>query len=574
MPRRIRDVSVAAVFLSAALVCFAKADMADVIYLNGPVVTMSDDLGVAEALAVREGRIAAVGDEAALRSAHQGEDTRLIDLNGQALLPGFIDAHGHFLQMGLMATAANLMPSPDAGVDDIDALLAALNRQVSAPLTGGLGLVLGLGYDDLQLAEQRHPTLTDLAAVETELPILIVHQSSHLGVANQAALDLAGVPDDVGDPVGGRYHRDADGNLTGVIEESAFFAVAGKLLATAELDLLLDRARAAQAVYVAAGFTTAQEGRADATAIETIARAAAEGLLEIDVAVYPDPTLALSEEGFVSDVMEAHAPTYTDHVRIAGIKLTLDGAVQRKAAWLTRPYLQPPEGQPETYSGYLQMPENVLGKWVGTAFQEGWQVLTDVNGDAALDQFLNAIEAANVALGEGDRRSVALHAQVTRHDQLERMKALGVIPSFMTVHTFYWGDALRDTVLGPERAARLSPQADALALDILFTSHNDAPVTPPSPQRMLYAQVTRMTRSGQVLGPDQRISIYEALKAITINAAYQQFEERQKGSLEVGKLADMVILDRNPLDMPAAELLELKVVETIKEGETVYRAAE
>ena len=218
------------------------------------------------------------------------------------------------------------------------------------------------------------------------------------------------------------------------------------------------------------------------------------------------------------------------------------------------------------------MTDDEANAFVEEAFRKGWQIHAHCNGDAAADQFIKAVRLAVAKLGPGDRRPVMIHAQTVREDQLDAMKELGIIPSFFGMHTYYWGDWHRDSVLGPERASRISPAASALKRGIPFTQHHDAPVALPSSLMILFSQVNRVTRSGQVLGPEQRVSAMDAIKSITINAAHQYFEEGTKGSLEPGKLADFVILDRNPLTVDPMAIKDIKVVETIKEGVTIYRA--
>ena len=197
-------------------------------------------------------------------------------------------------------------------------------------------------------------------------------------------------------------------------------------------------------------------------------------------------------------------------------------------------------------------------------------MLVHCNGDAASDQLIRAVRAATEKHGPSDRRTIMIHAQTVREDQLDAMKELGITPSFFAMHTFYWGDWHRESVLGPERAARISPAASALKRGMRFNQHHDAPVALPSSIIILHSQVNRVTRSGKILGPEQRVSVMDALKSITIHAAWTHFEEANKGSLETGKLADLVILDKNPLKIEPMALKDLKVLETIKEGKTVY----
>jgi predicted amidohydrolase YtcJ len=286
----------------------------------------------------------------------------------------------------------------------------------------------------------------------------------------------------------------------------------------------------------------------------------------MDVVAYPDIQGAASAISgpFLSK-------RYTGRFRIGGAKLSLDGSPQGKTAWLTEPYRVAPAGRGTDYSGSPAMTDEQANAFVDEAFKNGWQILVHCNGDAAADQFIRAVRLATAKYGPGDRRPVMIHAQTVREDQLDAMKELGIIPSFFGMHTYYWGDWHRDTVLGPERASRISPAASALKRGMPFTQHHDAPVALPSSIMVLFSQVNRVTRSGEVLGPEQRVSVMDAIKSITINAAYQYFEEPTKGSLEPGKLADFVILDQNPLTVDPMKIKDIKVVETIKEGTTIYR---
>ena len=198
-------------------------------------------------------------------------------------------------------------------------------------------------------------------------------------------------------------------------------------------------------------------------------------------------------------------------------------------------------------------------------------MLAHANGDAAIDQFIGAVKDATAKQGKADRRSVLIHSQTIRDDQLDQLKALDIIPSFFSLHTFYWGDWHRQQTLGEVRAARISPTATALKKQLIFTEHHDAPVVPPNSLMMLDATVNRVTRSNDVLGADERISPYLALKSMTDWAAYQYFEDQHKGTLTQGKLADLVILDQNPLTIPSREIKNIQVLATYKEGNLIYQ---
>jgi hypothetical protein len=263
--------------------------------------------------------------------------------------------------------------------------------------------------------------------------------------------------------------------------------------------------------------------------------------------------------------------TYQDHFRIAGQKVTLDGSPQGKTAWLTKPYKVAPAGLPKGYAGYPILKDQQVQDYVDSAFKNNWQILMHCNGDAAADQMIRAVAKATGRFGAADRRPVMIHSQTVRPDQLDSMKKYGIIPSFFGMHTFYWGDWHRDETLGRDRAYQISPAATALSKGIRFTQHHDAPVALPSSIMILHSVVNRVSRSGDVIGAAERLTPYQALLSITSWAAWQYFEENEKGTLRAGKLADLVILDRNPLKVDPMTIRDINVVETIKEGKTIYR---
>jgi predicted amidohydrolase YtcJ len=243
-------------------------------------------------------------------------------------------------------------------------------------------------------------------------------------------------------------------------------------------------------------------------------------------------------------------------------------------AWVTKPYYVVPEGQPDDYRGYPAIDEQTTFKAIEKAYANGWQILTHANGDAASDLLIAAVREAKKKYPDVDNRPVLIHGQVLREDQVDQLAKLGIFPSLFPMHTFYWGDYHRESVLGPERAENISPTGWVLERGMMFGSHHDAPVALPNSMRVLSATVTRRTRSGYVLGPEHRVAVLIGLKALTIWPAWQHFEEDSKGTIEVGKLADFVVLSDNPLTVPADKLADLVVVETIKEDAPVYQRRE
>jgi predicted amidohydrolase YtcJ len=308
-----------------------------------------------------------------------------------------------------------------------------------------------------------------------------------------------------------------------------------------------------------------QDGAASADDIATLRKAAAQNKLFLDVVAYAYLQMPGSD-------IDALAPSqeYRQHFRVGGIKLVLDGSPQGKTAFLTKAYLKPPHGQVEGYRGYPTLQDAEVERHVAQAFQREIPLIAHANGDAAADQLINAVRAANEAQGMSDRRTVMIHAQTVREDQLGLMSEQDITPSYFSAHTFYWGDWHRDSVFGVERASRISPLRTTGVRGMKYTTHNDTPIVPQDMQRLIWAGVNRITRSGQVLGKAQRVSPLQALESVTINAAWQYFEESDKGSIEVGKLADLVVLDKNPLAVDPLEIVDIQVMATIKAGVTVF----
>jgi predicted amidohydrolase YtcJ len=552
---------------SAALVlagCTPGTEQPDAVYFGGDILTIVDDRPSVEAVAVKDGRILAVGSEDEILQM-AGSGTTRIDLDGQTMLPGFFDSHGHTYLIGIQATSANLLPPPDGEGADIASLQRLLSEWAAENQEAieRVGWIVGFGYDDSQLAEQRHPTRDELDEVSTEVPVLIFHQSGHLGVGNSKALEMAGVTAETEDPNGGAFRRrEGSREPNGVAEEYAFFQLGAALMTSFDdsvNDALVEEGTRLVASF---GYTTAQEGRAVGPGLAAMKRVADAGRLQIDLVSYPDVLE-------VEDVQPSM--TYSNRYRVGGVKLTIDGSPQGKTAWLTEPYYVPPEGQPADYRGYAAIDGQTANEAVEKAFANGWQILVHANGDAASDLFIAAVRLAKERHPDVDNRPVLIHGQVLREDQVDALDELQIFPSLFPMHTFYWGDWHRESVLGPERAENISPTGWVLERDMMFGSHHDAPVANPDAMRVLSATVTRTTRSGRVLGPEHRVPVATALKALTIWPAWQHFEEDSKGTIEVGKLADFVILAENPLTVDPDRLADIQVVETIKEGVSIYK---
>lgn len=491
----------------------------ETLYHSGRILTMVDQDDAPEAVLVRQGRIAAVGHLDQVRAVASAQ-TETVDLEGRTPL-------------------------------------------------------IGAKYDPQLLAEGHHPTRADLDAVATQLPVFALHRSLHVAVGNSFLVDGAGLSAQTPDPEGGRFGRFPDGTPDGYVEEhpamAAFMPMlspggGGGLLPTGLTDPV-QAAQLAAADYLRHGITTAQEGAADPATLTGLIEASRAGALGLDVVVY----LMVQSGTTAIDEHPEFAGDYVGRLRLGGYKMILDGSPQARSAWMSEPYAPIP-GDEEPGCAYpIHTPEEVEA-FTRAVAQQGRQFIVHCNGDAAAQLWVETAErigGEHPALLEA--RPVIIHAQTVRDDQLERMAPLGMIASIFSCHTWFWGDVhLRN--FGPERGRRVSPARSALDRGVRVTLHQDTPVTPPDMMLTLWAAVNRISRTGQPVGPEQRISTWEALRAVTCEAAYQYGEEDSKGQIREGMRADLVILTADPLASAPQDLRDIAVLETIKDGEVVFRA--
>ncbi|MDA8526157.1 amidohydrolase family protein [Gammaproteobacteria bacterium] len=547
---------------TSALLCshlfLVAIEEADLIISSNKVILMT---GVEQAqplsIAIKNKKIAWIGSHEDAKNI-QGEH---INFGNQAVLPGFIDAHGHASYLAFATQVANIASPPVGKINNIQDLQTELKNFIQDSGLQPGEWVMGLGYDDSLLAEQRHPTKDDIDEVSTEHPIYLIHVSAHLGAANSLGLSLANINSKTEDPPGGkirRYENSLEPN--GVFEETAAYPL--QQLAMSAYKDPIGSVKKAMEIYARNGITTAQDGAASLETIGLMQAADAQSMINIDVISYP-----IGQNGLDENLNVLNFGSYKGRVKVGGIKLILDGSPQGKTAYLTEPYYKPPHNESKSYKGYPLIPQTEVSEWVKKYADLNIPIMAHANGDAAADMLIQAVKNAEI---ESDHRTIMIHAQTVREDQLDLMKELEIIPSYFSTHTFYWGDWHRDSVFGPDRAMRISPTKSTLERDMPFTVHNDAPVVPPDMIRLLWSTTNRLTRSGKVLGPNQRISTYDALKAITINAAYQHFEDDIKGSIEVGKLADLVVLSADPLSMPSESLLDLQIISTFSHGKEIF----
>lgn len=520
------------------------------IYFGGEIITMRHEHDDVEAVLTDGGRIKAVGTLADIERI--APDAERVDLNGKTLLPAFIDSHSH---LSLFAqNLANADLSDAESFDDIVRILTAF-REKNKLFHGEY--IQGIGYDHNRLKEGRHPDKFVLDKVSTDNPIFIFHVSFHMGVANSLALEQAGITAQNTEP-SELIGRLPDGEPSGYLSEEGMSNVYMQIMR-----IPLDYPqlyKQAQQVYLENGICTVQDGALGKEQIKLLKNLSEQGVLKLDTVGY----LLINDSAH--EAIEENKELlgrYQNHLKIGGYKMLLDGSPQSKTAWLSEPYTDGSNGEP-------RVSDEEVARYTKQAVDDGIQLLTHCNGDAASEQLLNAYEKAVSDERSRNLRPVMVHSQTVRRDQLERFSAIGMIPSFFVDHVYYWGDVHLKN-LGKQRAENISPVGWAEELGLIYTFHQDTPVLQPNMMRTIRTAVARTTHNGVLLGENHRTSVYHALKAITINAAYQYGEENEKGSIENGKSADFVILDGNPLKAEIEKITDIHVSEVVFKGENLYK---
>lgn len=531
---------------------------------GGTIITMDGETPQTVAAVVeREGKIVFAGSEReARRIAGRGAADH--DLKGKTMLPGLVDAHSHFSMMMQVATGIDL-DDPAAGVRDIPSLIAALRAGIARKQIGQNDWVIAWNYKDAALAEKRHVTRDELDAAFPGRKVVLMHFTGHGLVASSAAMATAGVMDDTPNPPGGLFLRDAKGRPNGVVFEAALLPFFQALPRPTPAQML-EALGATQLHYASLGYTHAQDGATQLTELDFLLSPAAKARMKIDLAILPsfsglDSLLARQDLDF------GH---YQGHVKIEGIKFVLDGSPQARTAFFTRNYAN---GSPEGHHPWHGQPIVTQNEFEGLArkvHQRGWQLFVHANGDAAIDMAIKGFDALGMRAAD-DRRPVVIHSQFQRPDQLAAYARIGVGPAYFSNHTYYFADIHRSN-FPADVVGFISPFKSAMRAGLHPSNHSDAPVTRLDPFTQLWSSMARTSLTGVVSGPDQRLSAYEGLQMLTTGPAWQMFEEGRKGRIKVGLLADFVVLNRNPLTAPTDQIRAIKVVQTVKEGEVVWKA--
>lgn len=523
------------------------------IYYNGTILTMEQPL-YAEAVLVEDGVISKVGGRDELL-AEARADTKLMDLKGAVLLPAFIDPHSHITALAQTMDSVNL-----TGCKNFGEIVHRLDNYAEKKKPKKGQWVTAFGYDQNNLEEKRHPDCELLD--QYSFPLVITHASGHMGVMNSAGMEVMDITADTPDPAGGAIgRRKGSREPDGYLEEAAFTRSTAKI-PQPPLKELMRQMEQAQEIYLKNGMVTVQDGFTKQAEWKLLHKMAEQKRLKIDVVAYPN----LPDNRKIALDHPEFRRKYHNRLKIGGYKIFLDGSPQGRTAWMSKPY----ENAPDGYHGYPAHTDEEVQSYLGQALEDDMQILAHCNGDAAAQQMIDAYAAALPNARPNEHiRPVMIHAQLVRPDQLKRMAKLEMIASFFVAHTYYWGDAHLKN-FGEARAREISPVRSAIENGVMYTFHQDSPVIQPNMLETLWCAVNRVTKNGYVLGEDQRVTPLEALRAVTVNAAYQYFEEHEKGSIFPGKRADFVVLDRDPLRVDPMEIKDLHVLATIKDGTALY----
>lgn len=546
------------------MVSLSEVGAADLLLLNGRIVTVDEGFSIAEAVAVRDGVIQAVGSTSDLE-ALRGDETEVVDLGGRMVLPGLIDSHIHVVGTGQLISQINCRTPPMNSIADI---VAAVEKEAAEAEPGDW--IIGRGWDQAKLSEHRNPTRWDLDRVAPENPVWLTRTCGHIAVVNSVALELGGVSKDTAQPPGGNIVMDEAGVPTGLLEEGPAMNLVRRHIPPMSFDDAAEAIRSASQAFSEAGLTGVIDPGISSMVMRAYQRVADEGKLTVRVNMMlsgwgPDETVDESVERITNFPMTTGFGD--DLLRFLGLKLLIDGGVGGRTALLREPY----EGDPEN-RGILTMSEEDLQKRVDAGNLTGMMVGVHCAGGGAMDIVLRAFEETDVKRPIKGRRYTLIHAYQPSEANFETCRRLGVVVASQPSFLYYLGDSYHENV-GDERSRWLKPHRAWIDNGVMVAAGTDSPVTPYLPFPSLWAAIARRTEvRGTQMGTEQRVTREEAVRMYTINGAYLSFEEDVKGSIEVGKLADMIVIDRDILECPEDEIRDTRVLRTFLGGETVYEA--
>ncbi|NLY71512.1 MAG: amidohydrolase [Clostridiales bacterium] len=529
---------------------------ADIIIYNGPVITVDSHNSIASAVAIKDNKIIYVGEkETALSFKH--DNSNLIDLEGRSPVPGFIDSHLHMAVFGANSIAIDCRSPKVSSIEDIKKLV-----KEAAALTPKGQWIRGWGYDHSKLIEKRHPNRWDLDEVAPDHPVMLTRVCAHISAHNTKSLELAGLDDNSPDPEGGVMDR-ANGSLTGVMRENAHMM----MMKNAQLsyDELMNAIKTANDILISQGITSIHDsGGYGSLQMRVMQDAIKDGYLKIRL--YAMIFSFIENLKFINDYLKigVHTNFGNDKFKLGPIKLMIDGSSSGPTAATLDPY----ESNPND-SGLLTMTQEQIDEIIIKAHKSGWQVTSHAVGDRAVTMILNSFEKASKLYPRKDSRHRIEHCAMVNEDILNRIKELNIVPISNPIFLYEFGDGYLKNY-GKERAFRMFTNKSFIDKGIIAAGSSDSPITFSNPILNMHLAVNRATQTGNILNENERVTILEALRMFTYNGAYASFEEDIKGTIEAGKLADLVILSQSLLDTPADKIKDINVDMTIIDGEIVY----
>jgi predicted amidohydrolase YtcJ len=540
-------------FAAAATAAFPFEQIRpDLVLINGNFWTVNPHQPRAQAVAIANGRFFAVGTNDEI-TALAAPGAKRIDLGGKTVLPGFIDGHCHPAQAGL-----SHLTSVDCDLRSIKEILQALRAR--AAQTKPNEWVLGFKYDDTKIAEGRPLTRADLDAAIPDHPVFVEHRGGHTAWVNSLAMRLAGVDEKTPDPQGGRFGRDESGRLNGNVKENAREAFSPLLPSKFSPEQRRAGVKLIARMLAKSGITSTTDAFAETEDLRAYQDAHTAG--ELSVRVYCLVSGAAQEKMLAAGVIGGFGD---EMVRAGGFKFVCDGSISERTARLSQPYI----GRPNDF-GILVNDEAALYEQMSAVHRAGWQIGTHANGDVAIDKVLRVYDRLQREYPRRDPRFRIEHCTVLNPDLIARIKAQGVIPTPFSTYVYYHGEKMRE--YGAERVQWMFALRSLLDAGIPATQASDYPPGPFEPMMALQSEVTRTDMKGNVWGPNQRISVEEAIRVGTMNGARASFDERVKGSIEPGKLADLVVLGRDPFKEPPQNLVNIPIERTMMGGNWTYEA--
>jgi len=529
---------------------------ADLVLLNGQVLTMDAKATLAEAIVIKDDRIHYVGNNLYAKQ-NSGLKTHIIDLQGRVILPGFIDAHNHLAISAVDSVAVDCSPEKVQSINDIIQKIA-----LSAQGNPDTPWLRGVNYDDARLIEKRHPTRWDIDQVVPNRPVLLVHRGYHIAVINSAGMQILGITEETTPPIGGAYGRDGQsGKFNGVLYENAWFDLWGK----PNSPLNVDNEAFVQGVknvcdqYIQTGITSVNDAWVSSSSFRGFQEAMKRGLLPIRVNLHIINTHLdqLEDVGILRGFGNSQ-------VKIMAVKILLDGSVSGLTAALYEPYI----GTNDT--GILLMEREKIAKLIERIHRLGFQVSVHANGDKAIDMILDIFENVLRTFPRLNHRHRIEHCSLLSQERITRIKALNLIPIIFAAYPYYHGDKILPA-FGLERVEWMMACRSLIDAGVTIAGHSDYPASPYNPLLAIHSLVNRRTERGVPFSPNQAITVYEALRMYTIDAAYASFDEKSKGSIEPGKFADLTILSENPLTVARDRIKKIEVLMTIANGKIVYQ---